>query len=228
MAEASKNSVTPAILHIGLLESDPLRRVGYAAAFETASDLELHITPLPELIANPEIRVLMLGNIPGINVLEQVSEFRKDRSDLRVLIVGPNATDEVILRALTAGAKGYIDEAASIQEFLQAVRIVGQGSVWAPRRLLSQLIERTLESPSRSFAPGKIEFTPREKQVLQLLVAGHSNREIARAMSIEERTVKAHVAKLMRKVGVQNRIALTMHTINHALLGADALQTAKG
>jgi DNA-binding NarL/FixJ family response regulator len=51
-----------------------------------------------------------------------------------------------------------------------------------------------------------------------LLVGGYSNREIARRMGIEERTVKAHVAKLLRKVGVPNRIALTMHTINHALL----------
>ncbi len=80
------------------------------------------------------------------------------------------------------------------------------------------MIERVLQSPGGAFVAGKIEFTPREREVLELLVAGRSNREIAHSMGIEERTVKAHVAKLLRKVGVQNRIALTMHTINHALL----------
>src|SRR5438477_492617 len=58
----------------------------------------------------------------------------------------------------------------------------------------------------------------REKQVLELLVAGRSNKEIGAALGIEERTVKAHVAKLMRKVGVQNRIALSVHAITHSLV----------
>ena len=58
------------------------------------------------------------------------------------------------------------------------------------------------------------------KQVLEMLVAGRSNKEIGAALGIEERTVKAHVAKLMRKVGVQNRIALSVHAITHSLVVA--------
>jgi DNA-binding NarL/FixJ family response regulator len=61
-------------------------------------------------------------------------------------------------------------------------------------------------------------FTNREKEVLELLVAGRSNKEIGTPLGIEERTVKAHVAKLMRKVGVQNRIALSVHAITHSLV----------
>ena len=61
-------------------------------------------------------------------------------------------------------------------------------------------------------------FTDRERQVLELLVGGSSNREIGNTLKIEERTVKAHVAKLMRKVGVQNRIALSIHAITHSLV----------
>ena len=60
----------------------------------------------------------------------------------------------------------------------------------------------------------------REKEVLEMLVAGRSNKEIGAALGIEERTVKAHVAKLMRKVGVQNRIALSVHAITHSLVSA--------
>ena len=61
-------------------------------------------------------------------------------------------------------------------------------------------------------------LTDREKEVLEMLVAGRSNKEIGGQLGIEERTVKAHVAKLMRKVGVQNRIALSVHAITHSLV----------
>jgi DNA-binding NarL/FixJ family response regulator len=61
-------------------------------------------------------------------------------------------------------------------------------------------------------------FTDREKQVLELLVAGCSNKEIGSPLGIAERSVKAHVAKMMRKVGVQNRIALSVHALTHSLV----------
>jgi DNA-binding NarL/FixJ family response regulator len=79
-------------------------------------------------------------------------------------------------------------------------------------------IERVTASPGRIFPAGRVTFTDREKQVLELLVAGRSNKEIGAVLGIEERTVKAHVAKLMRKVGVQNRIALSVHAITHSLV----------
>ena len=110
------------------------------------------------------------------------------------------------------------DEAASPAEFIQAMRIVHAGSVWAPSRVLSIFIERVTSSPGRIFPAGRVTFTDREKEVLELLVVGRSNKEIGSVLGIEERTVKAHVAKLMRKVGVQNRIALSVHAITHSLV----------
>jgi DNA-binding NarL/FixJ family response regulator len=83
-------------------------------------------------------------------------------------------------------------------------RIVSQGSVWAPRRILSMFIER-VSSPPRPVSADQVAFTDREKEVLKMLVRGQSNKEIGAPLGIRERTVKAHVAKLMRKVGVQNR-----------------------
>ena len=74
--------------------------------------------------------------------------------------------------------------------------------------------------PRPNLPAGRITFTDREKEVLEMLVAGRSNKEIGSALGIEERTVKAHVAKLMRKVGVQNRIALSVHAITHSLVTA--------
>ena len=92
--------------------------------------------------------------------------------DLRILVTGTGADDEMILKALAAGAKGYVDEGATPAEFFQAIQIVNQGSVWAPRRVLSMFIERVTTSPGRIFPAGRVVFTDREKEVLELLVAG--------------------------------------------------------
>ena len=72
-------------------------------------------------------------------------------------------------------------------------------------------------APAHIFPAGRATFTDREKEVLELLIAGRSNKEIGSPLGIGERTVKAHVAKLMRKVGVQNRIALSVHALTHSL-----------
>ena len=101
---------------------------------------------------------------------------------------------------------------------MQAIRVVSQGSVWAPRRVLSIFIERVSQSPGRFFPAGRTAFTDREKEVLEMLVGGRSNKEIGAPLGIEERTVKAHVAKLLRKIGVQNRIALSVHAVTHSLV----------
>jgi len=87
--------------------------------------------------------------------------------------------------------------------------------------VMSIFIDRVTSSPGKIFPAGRVSFTDREKEVLELLVAGRSNREIGQALQIEERTVKAHVAKLMRKVGVQNRIALSVHAITHSLVSSN-------
>ena len=79
-------------------------------------------------------------------------------------------------------------------------------------------IERVSNLPRCIFPGGRITFTDREKEVLEMLVKGRSNKEIGSALGIEERTVKAYVAKLMRKVGVQNRIALSVHAVTHSLV----------
>ena len=85
---------------------------------------------------------------------------------------------------------------------------------------ISMFIERVSSTPARSVPAGSVTFTVREKEVLELLVAGRSNKEIGSPLGIGERTVKAHVAKLLRKVGVQNRIALSVHALTHSLVSA--------
>jgi DNA-binding NarL/FixJ family response regulator len=205
-------------IRIAVVESDPLRFVGFRALFDAESDLELLSSTVPDLATRRDVDLVLLGSRNGQNLFDVMASLKASRPDLRIIVTGTGADDETILKAVAAGAKGYVDEAAGPAEFVQAIRIVNQGSVWAPRRVLSIFIERVTSSPGRIFPAGRVTFTDREKEVLELLVAGRSNKEIGSALGIEERTVKAHVAKLMRKVGVQNRIALSVHAITHSLV----------
>ena len=208
------------VIRIAVVESDPLRFVGFRALFDSEPEFELVSASVAELTGRENIDLVLLGSRSGQNLFDVMASLKAIRPDLRIIVTGAGADDETILKALAAGAKGYVDEAATPQEFVQAIRIVHQGSVWAPRRVLSIFIERVTSSPGRIFPAGRVTFTDREKEVLELLVAGRSNKEIGVALGIEERTVKAHVAKLMRKVGVQNRIALSVHAITHSMVTA--------
>ncbi len=218
-----KSATAPAkkpVIRIAVVESDPLRFVGFRALFDSESDFELVSASLPDLSVLQNIDLILLGNRSGQNLFDLMASLKATRPDLRIIVTGSGIDEETILKAIASGAKGYVDEAASPAEFVQAIRVVHQGSVWAPRRVLSMFIERVSSSPGRIFPAGRVSFTDREKEVLEMLVAGRSNKEIGAALGIEERTVKAHVAKLMRKVGVQNRIALSVHAITHSLVTA--------
>jgi len=207
-------------IRIAVVESDPLRFVGFRALFDSEPDFELVSASLPDIAVMQDIDLVLLGNLNGQNRFDVMASLKASRPDLKIIVTGAGMDEETILKAIASGSKGYVDEAASPSEFVQALRIVHQGSVWAPRRVLSMFIERVSSAPGRIFPAGRVTFTDREKEVLEMLVAGRSNKEIGSALGIEERTVKAHVAKLMRKVGVQNRIALSVHAITHSLVSA--------
>ncbi len=207
-------------IRIAVVESDPLRFVGFRTLFDSEPDLELVSATTADVAHRENIDLILLGSRGGQNLFDAMAALKAQRPDLRIIVTGSGADDETILKALMAGAKGYVDEAASPAEFVMAIRMVHQGSVWAPRRIFSIFIDRVTSSPGRIFPAGRVTFTDREKEVLELLVAGRSNKEIGAALGIEERTVKAHVAKLMRKVGVQNRIALSVHAITHSLVSS--------
>ena len=181
-------------IRIAVVESDPLRFVGFRALFDSENDLELVSASLPDISTLQDVDLILLGNRSGQNLFDVMASLKASRPDLKIIVTGSGMDEETILKAIASGAKGYVDEAASAVEFVQAIRIVNQGSVWAPRKVLSMFIERVSSAPGRIFPAGRVTFTDREKEVLEMLVAGRSNKEIGAALGIEERTVKAHVA----------------------------------
>ena len=201
---------------VAIAESDPLRLAGFRALLEPHDDLRVTPVSLSDIGGIHATDVLILGKRHNQNLAAMMQHLKMIRPGIRVLVIAPGDEDQAILDALANGAKGYVDEAAPATEFVKAIRVVHEGLVWASRRIMAMFVERSTKAGKRVI--GRADFTTREREVLEMLVDGRSNKEIAEPLGIEERTVKSHVAKLMRKVGVQNRIMLSVHAVNHCLV----------
>ncbi len=201
-------------IRVYVLQLDPLRAAGLAALFEGNAGIEI-VVEKPEGQEgsgwlDPAVQVVLVGAQLGAGTLNLIASIRSRRPQVAILVMSPTAGDEAVLRVLNLGAKGFLHEAITAAQFEEAVRCVVGGSLWAPRRLLSVLIDRLLSSRAPSVGTANVTFTARERQVLNLLLDGQSNREIGESLKIEERTVKSYVTRLLRKMSVTNRTALSM------------------
>ena len=210
-------------VYIGVLADEPIRIAGLASIFEQPEGQDqIQLIPvfgrLDTLLDDPRLDYLLLDlniSMPGVETMIAV---RRNRPALRMIVIGPEGNDEIVMESIIAGARAYLDLTAEPETLRQAIEVVTTGSIWAPRRILTKLIDRLLATPEATpSGSGNIYLTVRERQVLDLILAARPNREIARELGIEERTVKAHVASLMRKTGSENRIELSMRAINLSL-----------
>ncbi len=206
------------LIRVAVASGDPIRFVGLRTLLSEHKDLELSCVDPSEVTSWSNFDVALLWNQARKRICDVIAEWRGRDLKLPIVVTGTRMDDEAMYTAIVSGAKGCVAEEAPAAEFAHAFRVVQGGSVWVPRRVLSLLVERHNAASERASQPARRGFTNREKQVLELLVAGCSNREIGDPLGIEERTVKAHLAKLMRKVGVRNRIALSMHAVAHSLV----------
>jgi DNA-binding NarL/FixJ family response regulator len=192
-----------------IVDDHPVVRDGLVAILGTQPDFEIAgeaasgeaALALYERL-RPDVILLDL-EMPEMDGVEVIKRLRATRPEVKIVVFTAFDTDERILSALQAGAKGYLLKGAPRSELFEAIRIVHQGgSLLQPvvaSRLLSQL------SGSES-ADGPAEpLTPREAEVLQLLAQGKPNKEIAAELFISERTVKFHISAILAKLGATNR-----------------------
>ena len=223
MAAEKNDSET---IKIGVLAGEPIRDAGLASIFDLpaaqgSSQLTPVIGALQDLLATAGIDYIVVDLHASAARLTEIESIRETRPDVRLIVIGPEGDDELVINSIIAGARAYLGLTASPEVVRKAIEIVTSGSIWAPRHLLSRLIDRLLKVPKVTSPLESASLTPREKQVLELILGAHSTREIACQLGIEQRTVKAYVARLMRKTGVDNRVKLTTSALGRALLAPE-------
>jgi DNA-binding NarL/FixJ family response regulator len=202
---------------VGIVSTEPMRLVGLISTFEDHPTIRVHLGDIETLLADRSLHYLILDVSYNLPWLELQAQVRTMRPDVRQILLGPAGDEELVLRSITAGGRAYLDSNCGPLAVRQAVESVIQGCIWAPRRVLTKLIDRLLSQNGPATPLPVPTFSPREQQVLNLIMTACSNREIAVNLGIEERTVKAYVASLMRKTGVYNRVSLSVQAMQHVM-----------
>lgn len=185
---------------VGLIKSQP----GMDAVAE-ASDGEEAIEVYDDV--RPDV-VLMDLRMPGMGGVEAIMAIRKKHPDARVIVLSTYDWDEDIHRAIQSGAKSYLLKDMSIEEIASTVRGVFAGDTPLPRLVAERLTERSRRE----------QLTERERDVLESLIKGRSNKEIASSLYISEDTVKSHLKTLFGKLRVRDRTGAALEAIRHGIV----------
>jgi DNA-binding NarL/FixJ family response regulator len=158
----------------------------------------------------PDITLMDL-RLPQMGGVEAIGRIRIDFPQARIIVLTTFDGDEDIYRALQAGARGYLLKGMTGEELVDAIRSVHAGKSRIPAPVAERLAER-MSAPS---------LTGRETEVLQLIVGGNSNKEIASALSISEATVKTHINSLLSKLGVTDRTQAATTALQRGIVHLD-------
>ena len=187
-----------------LSDDKALTVVGEATTGEEAVAYALELSP--------DV-VLMDVNMPQISGIEAVRRIRAARPEIRVLMLTVSDKDADLMGALKAGARGYLLKSAEARQVMEAIQRVHAGEAILPPTLAARVLDE-LAAPASSPA----DLTPRETQVLQQIVRGLGNKEIAATLSISENTVKTHVRHILDKLGLRSRAEAAAYAVRSGLL----------
>jgi two-component system NarL family response regulator len=204
----------PKRIRVLLADDHPVVREGLAALMRVASDIEVvgEAADGAEAVRlfrerRPDVALMDL-RMPGMGGLEAIETIRRELPQARILVLTTFRGDEDIRRALEAGARGYLLKDAGRDEILDAVRRVHAGLRAISPAAAVQLAE----------APAAFKPSARERQVLELVVRGEGNKQIADALGTTEGTVKSYVAGILRKLGVRDRTEAAIAAVQRGIV----------
>ncbi|MDQ8205447.1 response regulator transcription factor [Pelagicoccus sp. SDUM812003] len=188
---------------IALVDSQPNMEV-IAEASDGEEAIEVYEDVSPDVVLM-DLRMHGMGGVEAI-----LSICRKDPA-AKIIVLSTYDWDEEIHRAIQSGAKSYLLKDMSVEQIAGTIREVFEGGAILPRQVAERLARRSERQP----------LTEREREVLESLIRGRSNKEIARSLCISDETVKSHMKTLYSKLGVRDRTEAAIAGIRHGIVHLD-------
>jgi len=194
-------STGPSSIRIMTVDDHPLLRQGIATLLESEPGMEVvaEASDGEEAIAQfrlhyPDVPLMDI-QMPNMNGTEAITRIRSEFPDAKILVLSTYAGDIQVLRALKAGARGYLLKGNVRTELLEAIRTVHAGRKRIPPEIAAELADHAADD----------QLSAREIDVLRLIGAGNANKQIAHKLSIGETTVKNHISNILSKLGANDR-----------------------
>jgi DNA-binding NarL/FixJ family response regulator len=216
--------VIPLKTRILLADDHALVRRGLRLILDAEPDLEVVAE------ASDGIEALALGlredvhlaildvAMPGMTGLQVARELSRRRPELRTLMLSMHDSEQYLFEALRSGASGYVLKADADQALIEACRATMRGEPFLSPAGVTAIVREHLDRAQRGEPAREDPLTDRERQVLKLIAEGHSSREIARLLTISEHTVERHRERILDKLGMRDRVALTRYAIRRGLV----------
>jgi len=211
----------------------PILAAGYRAALEAAPGLAVvgevaERERLADGVAGADADVVVTECLPwtagSCTSLATIEEIRAARPDVRILAIECRCGREQFAPAIRAGANGFLARESEPSEVVAAIRAVGRGETYASPAVVSGMVDTYVLRRSPQPAEAAVAaLDQRAREVFRLAALGHTNREIARALHVPERTVHSSRASIMEKLGVHDRTDLLRQALRHGLVEADEL-----
>lgn len=214
-------------IRVLIVDDHTLFRRGLRGLLETQEDIEVVGEAANGLEAVEKTRELMPDLIlmdiwmPQCNGLEATRRIKQEMPYVRIVVLTVSDDDYTLFEAIKAGAQGYLLKDLDPEELFTLIRGVMRGEAPISRSLAARILNEFARNVRRDEGLGQIQpplLTQREKEVLQLLVEGYTNKEIAQKLNIAENTVKNHLRNIMEKLHLQNRVQLAVYALKKGIV----------
>ena len=209
-----------------IIEDHELTRFGLKTTFEDVDYIEkiYEASSAEDGIEifrnNPIDLVIMDLGLPNMNGIEATQALRGINTDAKIIILTSHSEEKEVINSLKAGANAYCSKDINLQRLVQVVQSVSEGAAWFDPSIahivLQATTNSTIDDSDKTYKD--FELTAREAQILKLMTEGYSNMEIARHLVISVNTTKAHVASILQKLEVDDRLQAALKALKYQIV----------